>query len=324
MDANLLLIVLFAFATVVLFIVAVYLAWGDILGIQRDWFIRRLGDETTTEKRQRLGARMPAFPKLSRLSSDPFNEEQSSSNWRETFGNLISQANLPLTPAAVLVRSLLLCFSMAGLVLIGTGSIIAAFVVGAVAGSFPLMHVLVKRHKRLEQMRFQLPDAFSLMARILRAGQTSSQAILAVTEEFSEPLKGEFAICYQQQNLGLPTEAALRDLARRTGILEVRMFVVATVVQAQTGGNLAESLEDLAQVIRDRFRIRSLIRTITAEGRFQAAILLALPVFLFGLMSAVNWEYTRVLLEYPFVLLLALISECIGTIWIWRIVNFDF
>lgn len=324
MDPNLILIVIFAFATVALLVVAIYLAWGDILGIQRDWFIRRMGDESPEEKRKRLGSAAPAFPNLKRIVSDPFKVEAAPETWRERLQILISQANLPLTPEAVVVRCALLGVSMAGLALMGTGNIPAAFLVGAVAASFPLLHVAVRRHKRLEQLRFQLPEAFGLMSRVIRAGQTTSQAIMAVTEEFSEPIKGEFLTCYHQQNLGLPAEAALRDLARRTGLLEVRMFVVATVVQWQTGGNLAEALDDLAQVIRDRFRIRSMIRTITAEGRFQAAILLALPAFMFVMLAGINWDYARVLLDYPNVLLLGLLSEFIGAVWIWRIVNFDF
>lgn len=324
MDPKLILIALFAFATVALLIIAVYLAWGDILGMQRDWFIRRMGDETPDERRKRLGSAVPAFPNLKRVVSDPFNDETAPETWREKLQILISQANLPLTPEAIVVRCALLGVSMAGLTLMGTGNVAASLLVGGIAAGFPLLHVLMRRHKRMEKMRSQLPDAFGLMSRVIRAGQTTSQALMAVSEEFSEPLKGEFLTCYHQQNLGLPAEAALRDLARRTGLLEVRMFVVATIVQWQTGGNLAEALDDLAQVIRDRFRIRSMIRTITAEGRFQAAILLALPAFLFGLMAMINWSYVSVLLDYPNVLLLGLLSECIGAVWIWRIVNFDF
>lgn len=324
MDPNLILISLFAFVTAALLCIAVYLAWGDILGIQRDWFTRRLGDETAEEKRARLGAAMPVFKNLGRLSANPFDEESASQTWYERFQVIISQADLSLTPAAILTRAALLGLSLASLVWMGTNSILAAVLVALVAGSFPVLHVVIKRHQRLERLRFQLPEVFELMARVIRAGQTTSQAILAVTEEFAEPIKGEFLTCYQQQNMGLPAEAALRDLARRTGLLEIRMFVVATIIQWQTGGNLAEALEDLSLVIRDRFRIRSLIRTITAEGRFQAGILLALPAFIFFLIAFLNWDYAKVLLDYPNVLLLGLVSEFIGALWIRRIINFDF
>lgn len=324
MDPNLYLISLFAFAAAALFCVAVYLAWGDILGIQRDWFTRRLGDETAEEKRQRLGATMPAFKDLGKLPTNPFDDDSVPQTWYEQFQAAISQADLPLTPEAVLIRSALLGLSLGGLVWMGTSSVLAALMVALVAASFPVLHVVAKRHHRLERMRFQLPDVFELMARVIRAGQTTSQAMLAVTEEFAEPVKGEFLTCYQQQNMGLPAEAALRDMARRTGLLEVRMFVVATIVQWQTGGNLSEALEELSQVIRDRFRIRSLIRTITAEGRFQAGVLLALPAFLFFMIAFLNWDYAKVLLDHPNVLLMGLVAEFLGAIWIRRIINFDF
>ena len=103
-----------------------------------------------------------------------------------------------------------------------------------------------KRNARLEKLLSQLPDAFDLMARVIRAGQTMSQALQAVADEFAQPIAAEFAYCYEQQNLGLPPETALRDLARRTGLLEIKIFVLALLVQQQTGGNLAELLDKLS------------------------------------------------------------------------------
>ena len=102
------------------------------------------------------------------------------------------------------------------------------------------------RDARIEKLRSQLPEAFDLMARVVRAGQTLGQALLAVADEFPQPISVEFAFCYEQQNLGLPPEVAFRDLARRTGILELKIFVLAVLVQQQTGGNLAELLIKLA------------------------------------------------------------------------------
>src|SRR5262249_57164429 len=123
-----------------------------------------------------------------------------------------------------------------------------------------------------------LPDAFDLMARVIRAGQTMSQAIQSVADEFDQPLAGEFAYCYEQQNLGLSPEVALRDLARRTGLVEVKIFVLAMLVQQQTGGNLAELLDKLSGVVRERFRVPGKIKALTAEGRMQATVLLVLPL----------------------------------------------
>ena len=162
------------------------------------------------------------------------------------------------------------------------------------------------------------------MSRVVRAGQTMSQALQAVADEFAQPVAAEFAYCYEQQNLGLSAEAALRDLARRTGLLEVKIFVLAILVQQQTGGNLAEMLDKLAVVIRERARIRGKIKTLTAEGRLQAIVLLALPVFLLVVLMILNPTYTGVLLEHTNLLIAVLVSEVLGALWIRKIVNFDF
>jgi tight adherence protein B len=162
------------------------------------------------------------------------------------------------------------------------------------------------------------------MGRVMRAGQTSSQAMHLVSEEFSDPIAGEFAFCNEQQDLGLPAEVALRELARRTGILEIKMFVVAAMVHREAGGSLAELLDNLAGVIRARFRVRGEVRALTAEGRFQAAVLLVLPIFLFAAMYLIRPDYMGVLLGYPWLIAAAFVSEFLGAIWIRRIINFEY
>jgi tight adherence protein B len=193
-----------------------------------------------------------------------------------------------------------------------------------VGGLIPLVYVYTKRNIRLSKMLSQLPDAFDLMARVLRAGQTMAQAMQAVADEFDAPIAAEFAYCSEQQNLGLPPEVSLRDLARRTGLLELKIFVLAVLVQQQTGGNMAEMLEKLASVVRERFRIRGKIKALTAEGRLQAAVLLILPPVMFLVLLFINPSYGRVLLGRPDLLLGVVIAEAVGAIWIRRIINFDF
>jgi tight adherence protein B len=203
-----------------------------------------------------------------------------------------------------------------------------SLLVGAVAGvagaAAPLVYVHFKRKARLAKMMSQLPDAFDLMARVIRAGQTMSQAMQAVAEEFAPPLAAEFAYCYEQQNLGLAPEVALRDLARRTGLLEIKIFVLALLVQQETGGNLAELLEKLAMVIRSRARLRGRINALTAEGRLQGLVLLAMPPVMFAIILFLNPSYGGVLIDQPWILVGAGLSEAIGALWIRKIVNFDF
>jgi tight adherence protein B len=161
------------------------------------------------------------------------------------------------------------------------------------------------------------------MARVIRAGQTMSQALQAVADEFDQPIGGEFGFCYEQQNLGLSPELALRDLARRTGLLEMKIFVLALLIQQQTGGNLTEMLDKLAGVVRERFRMRGKIRALTAEGRMQAVVLLVLPFALLFIMMMMNDVYARAVVQYPNMILAILVSEAIGAVWIRKIVNFD-
>jgi tight adherence protein B len=193
-----------------------------------------------------------------------------------------------------------------------------------IGAALPLCYVQRVRRARTAKLLGQLPAAFELMSRVVRAGQTISQALRAVSDEFPPPLAAEFASCYEQQNLGLSLESALRDLARRTGLLEIKIFVLALLVQQQTGGNLAELLDKLSGIIRERFQMHGQIKTLTAEGRAQAAVLLVLPVVMFGLILFLNPDYASILLARPALIAGCLVSEGLGALWIRQIVNFDF
>jgi tight adherence protein B len=115
----------------------------------------------------------------------------------------------------------------------------------------------------------------------------------------------------------------MRDLARRTGLLEIKIFVTGMLVQLQAGGNLAEMLEKLSAIIRQRYRLQGQIKTLTAEGRFQAIILLALPVVMFLLFLILNPEYESQLLKHPTLIVATLACEGMGGLWIRKIVNID-
>jgi tight adherence protein B len=151
-----------------------------------------------------------------------------------------------------------------------------------------------------------------------------SQSLQAVVDGFDAPIASEFSLCFEQMNLGLPPEIALRDLARRTGLLEIKVFVLAMLIQTQTGGNLAEMLERMGAIVRDRFRIRSKISAVTAEGRLQALVLLGLPPVLFLVFFAINPAYAGMLLASPGLLIGMAVLEILGALWIRSIVNFDF
>jgi tight adherence protein B len=243
---------------------------------------------------------------------------------RRRFEAMVEQSGLNLTAGRLLSQA-----AVVGLILGGAAGLLsqkplAGLVAAAVGAAAPIYYVQRVRKARSAKLLGQLPAAFELMSRVVRAGQTITQALRAVSDEFPPPLAAEFASCYEQQNLGLSLESALRNLARRTGLLEIKIFVLALVVQQQTGGNLAELLDKLSSIIRERFQMHGQIKTLTAEGRAQASVLLVLPLAMFGLILFLNPDYARVLLARPELIIGCLVSEGIGALWIRQIVNFDF
>jgi tight adherence protein B len=315
------LMTLLTFLAVATLVVGIYSFLSDLFLRDRSQIVQRV-DEAFRQHQRERAKKSALFKHQQALATA--NLEDNSFSIPRWFEMLTEQAGLIMSP-----RRLLLLMIGVGL---GTGllggllrqSILVGTIAAAVGASIPLFFVLYKRKVRLAKLMTQLPDTYDLMSRVIRAGQTVSQALLAVSDEFDPPIAAEFSYCYEQQNLGLPPEAALRDLARRTGLLEIKIFVLALLVQQQTGGNLAEVLDNLAAVIRERFRIRGKIRALTAEGRFQAIILLALPPFMFLLILLINHDYGKVLLQHPNLLICLFVSETLGALWIRKIVNFDF
>lgn len=249
-------------------------------------------------------------------------DDQQSLRWR--FETMVEQSGLKIKP----VQLLLLCAAVGlafGLSLqFITGSWLIAVMATGIAGSFPIVYVAKARRSRIERMRGQLPEVFDLLARIIRSGHSLMQAIQSVSQELAAPVAAEFSYCYEQQKLGLPPDDALRDLARRTNVMELKLFSMAVIVQRQSGGNLTELLDQLAMMVRERFRIQGIVRSLTSEGRFQAIILLVLPILLLFAMLLINWDYSSFLLKHPKILVVMGAGEGLGYLWIRKIVNFDF
>lgn len=296
----------------------------DISENERERIRKRIDDDLLERERERARESKEHFKDLSDLAAEAFEDAGSTGGIWEQYKHLVEQSGIRQTPQQLLM---IIVGSGAALGIL-SGVIGRSAIVGVVGGLFgaliPLMIVQFKRFRRIEFLRSQLPDAFDLIARILRAGQSVPQAMQAVAQEFKPPVALEFAYCYEQQNLGIAPEFALRDLARRTGLLEIKIFVLALLVHQQTGGNLTKLLENLAYIVRDRFRIRGLIAALTAEGRVQAAILLALPPIMFFVLLFINREYALKLFDRPALPVIALTLMAFGAVWIRKIVNFDF
>lgn len=195
------------------------------------------------------------------------------------------------------------------------------FVAGAL---LPIFYILSKRKQRMRKLAEQLPEALELMSRVLRSGQTITQAMNGVADEFPEPIGSEFGFCYEQQNLGLPLEVALKNMVERTGLIEIKILVMGIAIQRQAGGNLAELLDNLSEVMRQRQELVGTVQTLTAEGKLQAYMLIALPLFIWLLLFFLNRPYALKLLDHPQLLMGTLALMFVGFLWIRRIVNFDY
>jgi tight adherence protein B len=196
--------------------------------------------------------------------------------------------------------------------------------VGFAGGAIlPVGYVRSRYKRRQANLLSQVPEALELMSRTVRAGQTISGALQVVANDLEAPLGEEFVYCCEQQNLGLSQEVVLRELAQRTGVLELQMLVVALLVQRQSGGNPVEVLNGLAAVTRKRLQLAGKVKALTAEGRMQAVVLSLLPVAALVALLVVNRDYAQILLDRPLVLLGMFVSEILGALWIRKIVNFE-
>ena len=154
---------------------------------------------------------------------------------------------------------------------------LVAAVVGALAACLPFAYVRYARGQRLLKFEEQFPEAIDLLARALRAGHALTTGLSMVAEELPEPDRAGVQALYDQQNFGLPLPQALKNFAERIPILDARFFVTAVLTQREAGGNLSEVLDNLASIIRDRFKVKRQVRVISAHGRITGWVLSALP-----------------------------------------------
>ncbi|HBY61283.1 MAG TPA: pilus assembly protein TadB [Solibacterales bacterium] len=201
-----------------------------------------------------------------------------------------------------------------------------AIFVAFALGALPLMHVLRKRAKRLYKFEELFPDSLEFVARSMRAGHAFSVSLEMIHREFQEPLSGEFRRTFEEHNLGLPLETALQKLGKRIPSLDVHFFVSAVLLQKRTGGNLAEILDKLAYVIRERFKLRGKIRAISAHGKMTGTALSMIPAGVAALNTFINPEYGKFFITDEagqMMLLAAVLLQLIGYGIIRKIVSIE-
>ena len=211
---------------------------------------------------------------------------------------MIEQADANVKPTALFGVGLV-AGALGGLV---TGFLVNIYVAPVMAlGCFsaPFLWLWVKRSTRLKKFAGQLPDAMELVARALRAGHSLAAGMHVVAEEMPEPICKEFGRIYEEQNLGIPLEESLNNMCHRVPNLDLKFFVTSVAIQRQTGGDLAEILDRIGYVIRERFKILGQVKALTAEGRLSGIVLIALPIGLFLMMLWMKPDYIELLWKDP-------------------------
>ncbi|MGI9167958.1 MAG: type II secretion system F family protein [Pyrinomonadaceae bacterium] len=244
-------------------------------------------------------------------------------NFIKKLDQMIRQADLQITV------SRLLAFSLVAGVLAALAAytvVNALFAAGLffIAAALPILKVSLKRKKRLIKYNAQLPDTLDLLSRSLGVGHAFSEALHQVASEMPDPIATEFRITFEEQKLGLPTKLALDRMIERVPLLDLRLCVTAIHIQRETGGNLAEILENVAQTIRERFKLMEDFRTMTTSSRASAWILCALPVVVIFLLTALSPEYMAVLIHDKrghYVIAVATLMQITGMLAIRKILN---
>ncbi|WP_394831304.1 type II secretion system F family protein [Pendulispora rubella] len=281
--------------TSVLFLV---LLLGIVTGAEAVYyFVRYLSERSAEELRRRLqtvGA-PNAGPQILRrrrlASSDRLNELLAGFDLAERIERLLDQSDSKTSVAGVLLRMMLLALA-GGVLAMAMQRTFAAAVFVPLFGASPLLLALRARAERAKKISEQLPDALEMMARAVKAGHALPVSFKFVAQECPPPIASEFAKAYEQQNLGLSLDAAAHSMTERVpGCLDLKLLAVAIRIQNETGGNLVEVLERIAETMRDRFKFQSKLRALTAEGRISGVILGALPVVVAFLLSITNPGY---------------------------------
>ena len=240
------------------------------------------------------------------------------------FTHLFEQADSPITGNTFLAIS------------IGCGAL--GLVIAAIARSpiplyppvalmfaaLPMLWMLMRRRRRFAKFAGQLPDALELIGRALRSGHSLASGMRVVVDEMPIPISTEFGRVYESQNLGLPLEAALKEMLKRMPNMDLKFFVTSVIIQRQTGGDLAEILDKIGQIIRERFKILGQVQALTGEGRISGVVLMALPIALFFAVYYLNPDYIMLLFTDPLgrkMIATAIVLQILGAVCIKKIVN---
>jgi len=316
---------LVAFLIAVLAVGAVALLWEGLRGLLRGVRVRSQLD------RLRRGQVAPGRPE------GLLREEREQLEWlepillrlphRRDLENLMAQADVDWGVGTLLLLTAGSGVAVWVFALLASGQGIWGLVGAVVGAMLPWLYLRRRRRKRIRAFEEMFPDAIDLLGRSIRAGHAFTTGLQTIAEESPEPVAGEFRQVFEEQKFGLPLRESLLGLADRVDLVDVRMFITAVLIQRESGGNLAENLDNLSTIIRQRFKFRRTLRTHTAQGRMTGYVLAFAPIVAGIGMYVLNPSYERLLFTEPtgrLMLLVALVMQAIGFLVIRRIVDVEF
>jgi tight adherence protein B len=254
---------------------------------------------------ERLALKMPRSSKLDRL---------------------LLKSKLPLNASVFVIGNL--AISVIGL-LIGLklfDHVLAAIGLGLVLLMAPYVILKLMEKAHLNKFQEQLPEALDLLARALRSGHALTSGLEMVATEMEEPIRSEIGAAVDEINLGLTHQEAFENLCTRVPSTDLRFFVISILIQRETGGNVAEILDNISKLIRERIQFSRQVKALTAEGRYSAAVLICLPIFLFVYVYFANYDYLSLLWTDTigiYMLIGAIVAQIIGAFMIKKIVTID-
>jgi len=236
----------------------------------------------------------------------------------------LQQADMEMTPGMLITLVFLLAWVTFLSAMLGGLPFVVALFVGALVGGAPIIVISAKRQRRFFKFEEAFPDAIELLGRAVRAGHAFTTGLDLIAKEMPPPLSEEFRKTYEQQNLGLPLRDALQSMTVRMPLPDVRIFVTALLIQRESGGNLAEVLDNLADVIRERFKVMRQIKVFTAQGRLTLYMLISVPPVIGVLLYFIDSEYVMRLFKDPLghqMLIGAVVLQTIGYFVIRKIIQ---
>lgn len=319
MDLSFVLFAVVAFLAVVLSLEGIYNVWASRSSPEAKRVATRLealAGEAITQasiERARQPSRMPRLNAL--LGATSFGQRMQ---------RFVTASAMAVSPAELIVMSVALgAFGMFLPGLLGKPPIFGAALALGLA-VLPWWRVASRRRTRIERIERQFPEALDLMGRAMRAGHAFPSAVKMVADEMADPMGRDFRILFDEMNYGVPTNEALVHLAARVPVPDVSYFVVAVMIQRESGGNLAELLDKISTIVRERLKLLGEVRTLSAEGKLSAIILTALPFGVALVVNLVNPEFMQVLWTDPMgqrMVGVAIFMMLVGIMWMRSIIR---